>query len=288
MPDQPEDIFGSVDANAPQLPRRGITGVAQGRGVPPPDLPGATSAPPAGLRPLNLGATPQSVAPVILPPRPPELAGPAAPPRRLAPLPTPGAIPPARAAETARASAGAPPPEPFPTDAERTGVEKQPPVFGRRTAVIAAVVMVGAVGIGLAGWWAYATFSRRLQPGNAPAAVVASPTPEASPSALPTQEPTVTAPPPQPGPAVVEPIPGEDELDSDYDGLSDKEEKLYGTDPYATDSDSDGLTDRDEVKVFTTDPTAADTDGDGFADGQEVQNGYDPKGPGRIKAVPAQ
>jgi len=48
-------------------------------------------------------------------------------------------------------------------------------------------------------------------------------------------------------------------LDSDQDGLSDAEEKVYGTDPYN-----------------------ADTDGDGYSDGAEVQSGYDPlkKAPG--------
>ena len=47
--------------------------------------------------------------------------------------------------------------------------------------------------------------------------------------------------------------------DSDGDGLSDSEEKIYGTDPYNP-----------------------DTDGDGFTDGAEVRGGYDPlkKAPG--------
>ncbi|GEM_PF-297177 len=42
-------------------------------------------------------------------------------------------------------------------------------------------------------------------------------------------------------------------LDSDQDGLTDTEEKLYGTDPHN-----------------------ADTDGDGYSDGAEVKAGYDP------------
>jgi len=45
-------------------------------------------------------------------------------------------------------------------------------------------------------------------------------------------------------------------LDSDQDGLSDEEEKMYGTDP--------------ENK---------DTDGDGYSDGTEVKSGYDPLKP---------
>jgi hypothetical protein len=45
-------------------------------------------------------------------------------------------------------------------------------------------------------------------------------------------------------------------LDSDQDGLSNAEEKIYGTDPYN-----------------------ADTDGDGYTDGEEVKSGYDPLKP---------
>jgi hypothetical protein len=44
--------------------------------------------------------------------------------------------------------------------------------------------------------------------------------------------------------------------DSDQDGLSDQEEKSYGTDPFQ-----------------------ADTDGDGYTDGAEVKSGYDPTKP---------
>ncbi|MFA5021703.1 MAG: hypothetical protein WC508_01290 [Patescibacteria group bacterium] len=71
-------------------------------------------------------------------------------------------------------------------------------------------------------------------------------------------------------------------LDSDQDGLIDTEERMYGTDPNNPDTDGDGLTDRDEVKVFRTDPNNPDTDGDGYKDGDEVKNGYDPKGAGKL------
>lgn len=45
------------------------------------------------------------------------------------------------------------------------------------------------------------------------------------------------------------------------------------------DSDGDGLTD-DQEKRFGTDPTKSDTDGDGFSDYVEIQTGYNPLGPG--------
>jgi len=48
--------------------------------------------------------------------------------------------------------------------------------------------------------------------------------------------------------------------------------------PVIVDMDSDGLTDEQE-KIYGTDPLKQDTDGDGFKDGEEVKNGYDPLKP---------
>lgn len=64
--------------------------------------------------------------------------------------------------------------------------------------------------------------------------------------------------------------------DYDEDGLSNKEEEILGTLLYGIDSDYDGLTDYDEVRVYLTNPLLKDTDGDGASDGFEVENGYDP------------
>ncbi|MDD5109891.1 MAG: L,D-transpeptidase family protein [Patescibacteria group bacterium] len=44
----------------------------------------------------------------------------------------------------------------------------------------------------------------------------------------------------------------------------------------STDTDSDGLSDEQELRVYHTDPLLADTDHDGFFDGQEVRTGYSP------------
>ncbi len=104
------------------------------------------------------------------------------------------------------------------------------------------------------------------------------------------------------------PTPTDDDLDDDSDGLSNAEERRLGTDPLETDTDNDGLFDREEVKSFKTDPTKADTDGDGlsdyseikvwftnpfetdsdgdgYSDGEEVINGYDPLGTGSLDNV---
>ncbi|MBQ6246248.1 MAG: hypothetical protein IJK04_05245, partial [Kiritimatiellae bacterium] len=45
------------------------------------------------------------------------------------------------------------------------------------------------------------------------------------------------------------------------------------------DTDDDGLTDWQEIKVYHTDPHLADTDCDGIGDGDEVQNGTNPLNP---------
>ncbi len=51
----------------------------------------------------------------------------------------------------------------------------------------------------------------------------------------------------------------------------------------AQDSDSDGLTDQDEIAIWKTDPYRADTDQDGFSDGIEVTGGYNPLGDGPLE-----
>ncbi len=60
--------------------------------------------------------------------------------------------------------------------------------------------------------------------------------------------------------------------DRDGDGLSDKIEKEFGTNPNAPDSDKDGLVDSDELVLFRTNPLVADTDGDGLSDSEEIRS----------------
>lgn len=71
-------------------------------------------------------------------------------------------------------------------------------------------------------------------------------------------------------------------VDTDKDGLDDIREIEVTTDPRNPDTDSDGLSDGDEVLVWKTSPLSPDSDGDSHLDGKEVANGYDPLGPGRL------
>ncbi len=65
--------------------------------------------------------------------------------------------------------------------------------------------------------------------------------------------------------------------DSDSDGLSDSEELYtYFTDPLVRDMDGDGLLDGQEILIYYTDPEVTDTDLDGFSDFFEVNTGFDP------------
>ena len=71
-------------------------------------------------------------------------------------------------------------------------------------------------------------------------------------------------------------------IDSDSDGLPDVVEVQYGTNPNSADTDNDGLSDYEEIKIYHTDPLNPDTDGDGFSDSQEVKAGYNPLGAGKM------
>lgn len=70
--------------------------------------------------------------------------------------------------------------------------------------------------------------------------------------------------------------------DIDRDGLLNTEEETIHTDPERVDTDEDGLTDRQEVRIYQTNPTLADTDGDKFSDGDEVRHFYNPNGKGKM------
>ncbi|OGU27939.1 MAG: hypothetical protein A2057_01310 [Ignavibacteria bacterium GWA2_35_9] len=58
--------------------------------------------------------------------------------------------------------------------------------------------------------------------------------------------------------------------DKDQDGLFRKEEKQLGTDPLNPDTDSDGLSDGEEVNTHKTNPLNPDSDNDGLNDGMEI------------------
>ncbi len=70
--------------------------------------------------------------------------------------------------------------------------------------------------------------------------------------------------------------------DSDGDGLKDDREKELGIDPNNWDSDSDDLSDGEEILIWHTNPKNSDTDGDTYKDGAEIKSGYNPNGSGRL------
>ncbi len=62
-----------------------------------------------------------------------------------------------------------------------------------------------------------------------------------------------------------------DLADTDEDGLTDGQEiRIWNTDPLNRDTDNDTLSDGDEVNIYGTSPTLADTDGDGILDAQDL------------------
>lgn len=66
------------------------------------------------------------------------------------------------------------------------------------------------------------------------------------------------------------------DVDSDNDGLNDDREAELQTDPMNPDTDSDGLSDWEEVNQHQTDPLSNDTDNDGLDDGEEISQGTNP------------
>jgi hypothetical protein len=70
--------------------------------------------------------------------------------------------------------------------------------------------------------------------------------------------------------------PSDATLDFDGDGLTNLEEFTAGTRPDLSDTDSDGLSDVDEVQLHFTDPRNRDSDGDMISDGAEIDLGSDP------------
>src|SRR5690606_7927755 len=64
-------------------------------------------------------------------------------------------------------------------------------------------------------------------------------------------------------------VPDNPWTDSDGDGLTDEEEIRLGTDPTDPDTDGDGLTDGEEVALGTN-PLSKDTDCDGISDFEEL------------------
>ncbi|MDZ7290156.1 MAG: OmpA family protein [candidate division KSB1 bacterium] len=59
--------------------------------------------------------------------------------------------------------------------------------------------------------------------------------------------------------------------DKDGDGILNKDEKKYGTNPKVADTDGDGLSDGEEILTYRTDPLKADSDGDGINDADEIK-----------------
>ena len=95
---------------------------------------------------------------------------------------------------------------------------------------------------------------------------------------IPAPPPPQSQPAPQPPPPPPAPPPPA-VRDTDGDDLPDDEELSFGTDPYNSDTDSDGLSDGSEVYVHGTDPRKEDTDLDGTSDFDEILIGSDPWDP---------
>ena len=74
-----------------------------------------------------------------------------------------------------------------------------------------------------------------------------------------------------------------EKADPDNDGASNLEEYIYATNPNLADTDSDGISDGDEIHTYFSNPKSKDSDSDTFPDGSEIANCYDPNQLSKIK-----
>ncbi len=142
---------------------------------------------------------------------------------------------------------------------------------GNEWVTVSLVYCQAAGGTEIAGTWtvrAVDSVTRQTEYGRA--------TFDVRPIPAPTRPP---APKPQPPPQPAPPPPPPRQIDTDGDDLPDDEELSFGTDPYNSDTDSDGLSDGSEVYYYGTDPRKRDTDVDGFTDFEEILQGSDPWDP---------
>ena len=281
QPNSPEDIFDGVEPNETKTkPPVGLDALSErpvnlaSRGAPPPSLEQVIE--------QKKMAVAKPVASAPEPPRPPEI--PVPPPIRPVP-PQAAPVPDQKPAEKTedilsevdldksnirRPALSERPAEeinlPFSEPKAGARVVKEKPLLKNPRFYIIISVVFGAIILGVGAWFIYSNYFSSPQ--------------NLFPAELPGQ-PDIT----ETQPPATEQTPAAAELDSDLDGLSDHEEKLYGIDPTKVDTDNDELTDRDEVKIFKTDPNIADTDNDGYVDGIEVRNGYNPLGEGMLLKI---
>lgn len=145
-------------------------------------------------------------------------------------------------------------------------IERRKPLLKSKIFITAILAVLGVGALAVAGFYLYNQLNKPVEQKN-----------NADSNELLMNTAIAPTPPPTPTPAFI---------DSDLDGLSDDEEKMYGTDPNQVDTDGDELTDRDEIKTWKTDPLNPDTDKDGYKDGEEVINKYNPLGSGKLIELP--
>lgn len=263
---EPEDMFGDVDAifntPPPVIPQSsaGLDVV----GTLPEPAPASTSAPMASASPNPAGAMPSMNTAVSMDEK----------------------------QDVALNSVASPAPQqptssPAPTPVMPQGVPVAPvapPPSGGGGGMWLAVIIVIAI-LGILGVSVYLVYAFVIEPNQGTDDIrslpdIETPTPAPAPTPTPTPAPI-----PEPAP---DPVEVDGMLDTDGDGLTDKEEAIYGTNARLADTDRDGLSDTEEILEYETDPLDPDSDGDSFLDGVEVEGGYDPNGPGKLFDQPKQ
>jgi cell division septation protein DedD len=182
-----------------------------------------------------------------------------------------------------KTSSSIPPSSPAPSAASPVMVsyDAKSPILGKVLGAVIGVVVLSAIGFG--GWSLYSKVIKKAPEPSMPIILN-----QSSQSITPTPLNVDTS----TSPATANPIASTtptltgDTTDTDRDGLTDEEERLYGTAVNNPDTDADGSSDFEELKIWGTDPNNPDTDAYSYKDGEEVKNGYNPRGSGKLPNLP--
>ncbi len=262
---EPEDIFAKTDTDSPNPLTDSLAAAA-----PPAPAPAPTALTAGVLRPKESSPVIPAPVHIVTPvPNPIQAPAPVAPQPVMAPAPQTMSTPSPQFLQEERQMMN-----------EQGAIHQETPFGGRKFTLIIVLLVIGILIAGTS--YIYFGFIRKGD--TSLFGTPSTSTPADSDNQIPPED-TDTSIPTTTNTADDNILFGEP-IDTDGDSITDDEESTYGTSALNWDTDTDGLSDGDEVFIWKTDPRNPDTDADGYSDGVEMKNGYNPSGPGKLFEPP--